>query len=226
MWTSWVGRPRRSHPRRRCRLRRRRPVAGVHGRVCPHAATVSHREQRSPGANPCVARSGWAPYRRMKRPTSCTRPPTTLRRATDATDCVTLRNDMATLFGTRKVTIDVQAFESGASAALASCDPRLVDAALEAWTGDLLPDDLYTAWACQPRQRAELLRRELLRRPATCAPRPSAPGSSGRAGRRPWRPGTPDWPGRRCASAAPRIVSDSPTPPVEPGRRRSRPPTG
>jgi pimeloyl-ACP methyl ester carboxylesterase/DNA-binding SARP family transcriptional activator len=86
------------------------------------------------------------------------------RRATDAIDCVTLRNEMVTLFGTRTVIVDACDFESAASAALAGGDARLVDAALDAWTGDLLPDDLYAAWAWQPRQRVELLHRELLRR--------------------------------------------------------------
>jgi pimeloyl-ACP methyl ester carboxylesterase/DNA-binding SARP family transcriptional activator len=86
------------------------------------------------------------------------------RRATAAMDCVTLRNEMVTLFGTRTVIVDACGFESAASAALASGEARLVDAALEAWAGDLLPDDLYAAWACQLRQRVELLHRELLRR--------------------------------------------------------------
>ena len=86
------------------------------------------------------------------------------RRATGATDCVTLRNEMVTLFGARIVTVDVDTFESAASAALAGDEPQAVDAALAAWTGDLLPDDLYASWAFQPRQRAELLHRELLRR--------------------------------------------------------------
>ena len=86
------------------------------------------------------------------------------RRATGATDCVTLRNEMVTPFGARIVTVDVRSFESAASAALASGEPRAVDAALDAWAGDLLPDDPYAPWAFQPRQRAELLHRELLRR--------------------------------------------------------------
>jgi pimeloyl-ACP methyl ester carboxylesterase/DNA-binding SARP family transcriptional activator len=86
------------------------------------------------------------------------------RRATGATDCVTLRNEMVTLFGARAVTVDVLAFESSASAALAGGEPQAVDTALDAWTGDLLPDDLYASWAFQPRQRAAMLHRELLRR--------------------------------------------------------------
>jgi DNA-binding SARP family transcriptional activator len=60
--------------------------------------------------------------------------------------------------------VDVDAFESSAASALASGEPRAVDAALDAWTGDLLPDDLYASWTIQPRQRAAMLHRELLRR--------------------------------------------------------------
>jgi DNA-binding SARP family transcriptional activator len=85
------------------------------------------------------------------------------RRATGATDCVTLRNEMVTLFGARTVTVDVHEFESSASAALAGGEPRAVDTALDAWTGDLLPDDPYASWTFQPRQRAAMLHRELLR---------------------------------------------------------------
>jgi DNA-binding SARP family transcriptional activator len=86
------------------------------------------------------------------------------RRATGAADCVSLGNEIVTLFGARTVTVDVDAFESSAASALASGEPRAVDAALDAWTGDLLPDDLYASWTIQPRQRAAMLHRELLRR--------------------------------------------------------------
>ena len=51
-----------------------------------------------------------------------------------------------------------------ASAALASGEPQAVETALDAWTGDLLPDDLYASWTFQPRQRVAMLHRELLRR--------------------------------------------------------------
>jgi len=85
------------------------------------------------------------------------------RRATGAADCVTLRREMVSLFEGRAVTVDVDAFESSATAALASGDPHAVDAGLDAWTGELLPDDVYDSLAFQPRQRAELLHRELLR---------------------------------------------------------------
>ena len=79
------------------------------------------------------------------------------RRATGAADCVSLRNEMVTLFGARTVTVDVHAFESSASAALASGEPQAVETALDAWTGDLLPDDLYASWTFQPRQRVAML---------------------------------------------------------------------
>ena len=39
-----------------------------------------------------------------------------------------------------------------------------METALDAWTGDLLPDDLYASWTFQPRQRVAMLHRELLRR--------------------------------------------------------------
>jgi pimeloyl-ACP methyl ester carboxylesterase/DNA-binding SARP family transcriptional activator len=86
------------------------------------------------------------------------------RRAVGADDCVSLRNEMVTLFGNRDLTVDVYAFDTSASAALASGEPQAIESALAAWTGDLLPDDPYAPWAFQPRQRATLLHRELLRR--------------------------------------------------------------
>ena len=204
------------------------------------------------------------------------------RRATGAADCVTLRNEMVTLFDARIVTVDVHSFESSASAALANDGPQAVDAALIAWTGDLLPDDLYASWTFQPRQRADLLHRELLRRAGRWAelvtvdstdeeahlgvaqglliagdrsgavrqldlleqmlrdelgigPSPEAydlrvqvldTPVTRRSHRNLQRPGTPDSPSRWCTSAARRMASDSPTPPVERGRRWSRRPTG
>jgi pimeloyl-ACP methyl ester carboxylesterase/DNA-binding SARP family transcriptional activator len=86
------------------------------------------------------------------------------RRATGAADCVRLRNDMVALFDGRTVTVDVYAFEAAAVDALAGDDPAAVAAALDAWTGELLPDDPYAAWAFQPRQRTDRLHRDLLRR--------------------------------------------------------------
>jgi DNA-binding SARP family transcriptional activator len=54
------------------------------------------------------------------------------RRATGAADCVSLGNEIVTLFGARTVTVDVDAFESSAASALASGEPRGVEAALDA----------------------------------------------------------------------------------------------
>lgn len=85
------------------------------------------------------------------------------RRATGAADCVSLSNEMVALFPARTVAVDLYAFESAASAALSGGEPGAAEAALDSWTGDLLPDDPYAPWAFQPRQRAELLHRELLR---------------------------------------------------------------
>jgi pimeloyl-ACP methyl ester carboxylesterase/DNA-binding SARP family transcriptional activator len=83
------------------------------------------------------------------------------RRATGERDCVSLRNEFVTLFPGWDVVVDVHRFEAAAQAALAGGDPQ---AALSLRTGELLPDHPYAAWAFQPRQRVQLLHRELLRR--------------------------------------------------------------
>lgn len=85
------------------------------------------------------------------------------RRATSEPDAVRLRDDIAALFPGRKVTVDVLVFEAAARAALADGDLTAAESALACHTADLLPDEPYAAWAFQPRQRVELLGRELLR---------------------------------------------------------------
>jgi pimeloyl-ACP methyl ester carboxylesterase/DNA-binding SARP family transcriptional activator len=86
------------------------------------------------------------------------------RRATGAADCVSLRNELVALFAGRTVTVDLHAFEAAAVDALAGDDPTTVATALDSWTGELLPNDPYADWAFQPRQRADRMHRELLRR--------------------------------------------------------------
>jgi DNA-binding SARP family transcriptional activator/lipopolysaccharide biosynthesis regulator YciM len=49
--------------------------------------------------------------------------------------------------------VDVEAFEARAQAALTTADPAHYTAALDLYTGDLLPDDLYADWAI-PRREA------------------------------------------------------------------------
>lgn len=84
------------------------------------------------------------------------------RRATGAADTVVLRNQVVALFPSRGVVVDLVAFDTAARAALAGGDPT-AESALALCPGELLPDEPYATWAFQPRQRVELLRRELLR---------------------------------------------------------------
>jgi DNA-binding SARP family transcriptional activator/pimeloyl-ACP methyl ester carboxylesterase len=85
------------------------------------------------------------------------------RRATGAPDCVVLRRDTVSLFPGQEVQVDVHAFEAGARIALAADDEVAAGTLLDRYEGQLLPDEPYAAWAAQPRQRTDLLRRELLR---------------------------------------------------------------
>ncbi len=86
------------------------------------------------------------------------------RRTTGAADCVSIRHEVVALFEGRELVVDAVAFEGAAVAALRAGDPGAAEVALAAWTGDLLPGDPYESWAFQPRQRIQLLHRELLRR--------------------------------------------------------------
>jgi DNA-binding SARP family transcriptional activator/pimeloyl-ACP methyl ester carboxylesterase len=85
------------------------------------------------------------------------------RSATRAADAVMLRNDVVSLFPAHDVSVDAVAFEVAARAALAESDRVAAESALGMWGGELLPQEPYAAWAFQPRQRLDLLRRELLR---------------------------------------------------------------
>jgi pimeloyl-ACP methyl ester carboxylesterase len=79
-------------------------------------------------------------------------------------DCVSIRHEVVALFEGRELVVDAVAFEAAAVAALRAGDAGAAEVALAAWTGDLLPGDPYESWAFQPRQRIQLLHRELLRR--------------------------------------------------------------
>jgi pimeloyl-ACP methyl ester carboxylesterase/DNA-binding SARP family transcriptional activator len=85
------------------------------------------------------------------------------RSATRAADAVTLRNDVVSLFPAHDVNVDVVAFEAAARPALAEHDRVAAESALGMWGGELLPQEPYAPWAFQPRQRVQLLHRELLR---------------------------------------------------------------
>jgi pimeloyl-ACP methyl ester carboxylesterase len=80
-------------------------------------------------------------------------------------DSVQLRNEIVALFPGAEVAVDAVEFAAAAAAAIAD-DVRAADSALAAYPGGLLPEDPYEPWAAQPRQRLEVLHRELLRRAA------------------------------------------------------------
>jgi DNA-binding SARP family transcriptional activator len=88
------------------------------------------------------------------------------RRGTGVPGSVLLRNEIVALFPGAEVAVDAVEFEAAAAAAAISDDVRAADSALAAYPGGLLPEDPYESWAAQPRQRLEVLHRELLRRAA------------------------------------------------------------
>jgi DNA-binding SARP family transcriptional activator/pimeloyl-ACP methyl ester carboxylesterase len=87
------------------------------------------------------------------------------RRGTGVPGSVLLRNEIVALFPGAEVAVDAVEFEAAAAAAI-SDDVHAADSALAAYPGGLLPEDPYESWAAQPRQRLEVLHRELLRRAA------------------------------------------------------------
>jgi DNA-binding SARP family transcriptional activator len=86
------------------------------------------------------------------------------RRATGVPDSVVLRNEVVSLFPGAQVAVDAFAFEAAAAIVAASDAAQGAEAALDAYSGGLLPDDPYESWVAQPRQRLQMLHRELLRR--------------------------------------------------------------
>lgn len=60
--------------------------------------------------------------------------------------------------------IDLEAFEQRAADALAGGSVEAVEGALELYSGDLLPEDLYEDWAAARREHARSLYQELLAR--------------------------------------------------------------
>jgi DNA-binding SARP family transcriptional activator/pimeloyl-ACP methyl ester carboxylesterase len=85
------------------------------------------------------------------------------RRGTGVANSVLLRNEVVSLFPGAHVAVDALEFEA-AAAATVSDEVGAADSALDAYAGGLLPEDPYEPWAAQPRQRLEMLHRELLRR--------------------------------------------------------------
>ena len=76
---------------------------------------------------------------------------------------VVLRNDLVALAPEYDVRVDVDRFDEAAREALALGTASAADEALEAYTGQLLPDDLYEEWAHEPRRAIESQHLVLLR---------------------------------------------------------------
>ncbi len=77
-----------------------------------------------------------------------------------------LRNDMVALLPDGDVRIDVDEFRDLVKNAQDTGAAEAVERALAAYSGRLLPDDVYESWADEPRESVRLLHIELLRRAA------------------------------------------------------------
>src|SRR5215218_832069 len=85
------------------------------------------------------------------------------RKQTGEPSAVVLRGDVVALFPDANATVDVEAFERGATTALATGDTGLASDVLAHHDGDLLPADPYEEWLATPREHLRRLRLELLR---------------------------------------------------------------
>lgn len=90
-----------------------------------------------------------------------------VRRATGRADAIVLESDTVALFPYAQLTVDALVFEATAGAAASVRHPAMAGAAIEsalaAYAGELLPFDPYEDWASGPRQRLQVLHRDLLR---------------------------------------------------------------
>jgi predicted ATPase/DNA-binding SARP family transcriptional activator len=71
----------------------------------------------------------------------------------DGATAVTLRGGLVSLVPKGGLWVDATAFEAGVAAARRADDLALYHAALDLYTGDLLPEDLYDDWVVWPRER-------------------------------------------------------------------------
>ena len=72
-------------------------------------------------------------------------------------------NERIELWPTAEVVVDLDRFEALASTARTSCEPQDLRDAINAYRGDLLPDDVYEPWASAARERLRVQYGELLR---------------------------------------------------------------
>ena len=84
------------------------------------------------------------------------------RKAIGHADAVGLRGGMVALFPGHEVEVDVERFESAATAALRSSDRVACAAAAAMYPGDLLPEALYEEWTQARREELRSLYRRLL----------------------------------------------------------------
>jgi DNA-binding SARP family transcriptional activator len=87
-----------------------------------------------------------------------------VRRALDAHDVVVLDGEIVALAPGAELVIDSQRFEAAAKAALRRNDASACEQAAGLYGGDLLPDDRYTEWAEEPRERLRQLHMQVLRK--------------------------------------------------------------
>jgi predicted ATPase/DNA-binding SARP family transcriptional activator len=87
------------------------------------------------------------------------------RNALGTRDAVVLVGEMVTLLPSAAVSMDVARFDEASAAALReSADDETVSAAVAAYRGDLLPDDVYESWTQETREALRLRYVEVLRR--------------------------------------------------------------
>jgi DNA-binding SARP family transcriptional activator len=85
------------------------------------------------------------------------------RRAAGRHDTVVLRNDIVHLFPNAELIVDALRFDELSRRAIADRDPTTARAAIERYTGELLPDDRYENWAGERRELLRLRHLNLLR---------------------------------------------------------------
>ncbi len=85
------------------------------------------------------------------------------RRAAGRHDTVVLRNDIVHLFPNAELIVDALVFDELSRRAIADREPTAARAAIERYTGELLPDDRYEEWASERRELLRLRHLNLLR---------------------------------------------------------------
>jgi DNA-binding SARP family transcriptional activator len=85
------------------------------------------------------------------------------RRAAGRHDTLVLRNDIVHLFPSAELVVDALQFDELSRRAISDRDPATARAAIEHYTGELLPDDRYEEWAGERRELLRLRHLNLLR---------------------------------------------------------------